>query len=379
MHATRRAALCDAVDRAQRTRGQLSVTALGRAQRSATDSRHDIKKMDRLLSNPHLQAERIALYQGVCRQLLEGLAQPFILVDWSDANATRRDQLLRASVAVQGRSLTLYEAVYPLKQYKCPKTQKAFLAQLSRLLPAGCKPVIVTDAGFQNSWFVDVLALGWDFIGRLSSTVLLRGADAARWKKATTLARQATPCAQALGTHIVAKSRPVTGELYLVKRAKKGRKRKTKQGKSCRSAQAKAHQKAGRRPWLLFSSLRVSADSLISRYALRMQIEETFRDCKSGRFGYGLEASGTRDRKRLEILLLIAMLASLCAWLYGMAAERSGWSRRLQANTVKNRRVLSLIFVGREILRAERTHFTQEELMAALTASRQLILSCGER
>ena len=174
--------------------------------------------------------------------------------------------------------MPLYEAAYPLKRYKCPITQKAFLTQLSRLLPPGCKPVIATDAGFQNSWFADVLALGWDFIGRLSSTVLLRADEAARWKKATTRPRQATPCAQALGSHIVAKSRPVTGALYLVKRIKKGRNRKTKHGKSCRSAQARAHQKAGRRPWLLFSSLDVPAESLVSRYAQRMQIEEAFRD-----------------------------------------------------------------------------------------------------
>ncbi len=41
---------------------------------------------------------------------------PNILVDWSDIDERKEHFLLRASLATQGRSLTLYEEVHPLSR-----------------------------------------------------------------------------------------------------------------------------------------------------------------------------------------------------------------------------------------------------------------------
>ena len=55
MHARRHKALCAAVDSS--LRGQpLAVTALGRGLSGNIDEKHQIKRMDRVLSNHHLQA-----------------------------------------------------------------------------------------------------------------------------------------------------------------------------------------------------------------------------------------------------------------------------------------------------------------------------------
>ena len=35
------------------------------------------------------------------------------------------------------------------------------------VLPEGCRPIVVTDAGFRGPWFRDVEALGWDWVGRI--------------------------------------------------------------------------------------------------------------------------------------------------------------------------------------------------------------------
>jgi hypothetical protein len=60
-------------------------------------------------------------------------------------------------------------------------------------------------------------------------------------------------------------------------------------------------------PWLLASSCgldHLSADAIISLYAQRMRIEQSFRDLKNERIGLGLSASRFRSGKRLEIQLL---------------------------------------------------------------------------
>jgi len=44
--------------------------------------------------------------------LLSGLAEPLIVIDWSDLKEDQSLHLLRASLPVGGRSLTLYEEVH---------------------------------------------------------------------------------------------------------------------------------------------------------------------------------------------------------------------------------------------------------------------------
>ena len=65
-----------------------------------------------------------------------------------------------ASLAVNGRSVTVYEEVHTLASKDKRRTHRAFLEQLQALLPAGCRPIIVTDAGFRTPWFKQVEALG---------------------------------------------------------------------------------------------------------------------------------------------------------------------------------------------------------------------------
>ena len=78
-----------------------------------------------------------------------------------------------------------------------------------------------------------------------------------------------------------------------------------------------------------------------------MSIEESFRDLKSLRFGWGFEHVRSRHVRRIENLLLIAALASLTVYRVGLTACKLGLDRTLQANTVRKRRVLSHHFTGR--------------------------------
>ena len=82
-----------------------------------------------------------------------------------------------------------------------------------------------------------------------------------------------------------------------------------------------------------------------------MQIEETFRDLKSPAYGLGLRHSRTSSSERFDIMLLIALMLQLTCWLAGVHAQKQGWDKHFQANTVRNRNVLSTVRLGMEVLR----------------------------
>ncbi len=82
-----------------------------------------------------------------------------------------------------------------------------------------------------------------------------------------------------------------------------------------------------------------------------MQIEQNFRDVKNQRWGFGLRDSKTENIKRLEILLLIAFIATMILWLIAIAAEAKQLHYGFQDNTKRNSRTLSLFSLGWQILK----------------------------
>ena len=71
--------------------------------------------MDRLIANLHLDKERVEAYRMLAHEWLSGLPQLLIVVDWSPVTDDMQWHLLRASVVVDGRSITLFEEVHPRK------------------------------------------------------------------------------------------------------------------------------------------------------------------------------------------------------------------------------------------------------------------------
>ena len=109
---------------------------MGRRFAGTTTFRHGIKRADRLLGNRHLQHEVASIYAALCRVLLAGIGEPLILVDWSDLKADRSLHLLRASLPVGGRDLTLYKKVHRQKNLGNRAVQQHFLQRMAALLPA---------------------------------------------------------------------------------------------------------------------------------------------------------------------------------------------------------------------------------------------------
>lgn len=88
---------------------------------------------------------------------------------------------MRASVAVEGRSMTLYEQVHPQSLATSPRVHQAFLTQLAAMLPTGCVPILITDAGFRGAWFRLVNRMGWYWIGRIRNRDMVSPAGVGTW------------------------------------------------------------------------------------------------------------------------------------------------------------------------------------------------------
>ncbi len=150
---------------------QLSLTQLGRNITGSVAAKHNIKRIDRLLGNHHLAQDKITLYQWHARYLCGSNPMPIILVDWSDVREQLRIMTLRASISVLDRSVTVYEHTFLFEDYNAPRSHNAFLVELANVLPQGCCPLIVTDAGYRNTWFREVERYGWFWLGRVRGDV----------------------------------------------------------------------------------------------------------------------------------------------------------------------------------------------------------------
>lgn len=106
IHAARLKVVFAAVAAAVRGR-RLTLTELGRALIGAARVKHHIKRIDRLLGNAQLRAERFSIYRALARRLVGALSEPLIVIDWTDLTPDRRWQLLRAALPIGGRCLTL--------------------------------------------------------------------------------------------------------------------------------------------------------------------------------------------------------------------------------------------------------------------------------
>ena len=331
---------------------QLSVTGLGRALPLPIQERSGIRKVDRLVGNDKLHAQRKDVYRKVASLLLGRKHQPWILVDWSQVPNTTH-QLLRAAVVCEGRALSVYEEVHPESKLANRKVHRDFLGSLKTVLPDDCKPIIVTDAGYHTGWFNMIKQLQWDFVGRVRGLVHYLGEGKSKWKSLKSIHNKATKTPQTFGRVTLSKTEPCEGIICFYKGPSKRRQSINKTGQRRQSTRCKTNSKAAREPWALMTSLEGKnvAKKVIRIYKSRMQIEEGFRDLKSSKYGFGFEQAYSRKIVRIENLLLIAMLASLVAWKVGWFAEKEKLHYEFQANSVKHRRVLSLFYLGCRIIK----------------------------
>jgi hypothetical protein len=355
MHASRSQVLCTAVDALIAGR-RLTLIDMARAWPNAGRVRAPLKALDRLLSNAHLQGERMQVYAAMAERLAN-TRQPLIVVDWCDLKADRSWHLLRAAVPVGGRTLPLLDMVFANGKQGSPQAERVFLQRLAEIVPAGVQPILITDAGFRAPWFRAVAAMGWEWLGRLRHTTQVKPAhvkdEADQWVPCKALHALAGATPRDMGKMDIARYQPLNCRMALLRKRPRGRKHRTRQGRPARNSNSRKNAAREREPWILVASptLSITAAQMTATYAKRMQIELSFRDLKSHRYGQGFEDSLTRIGKRIEILLLIQALAAFVCWLVGRLGEQNGLDTTLAPHGCRRqRRWYSLMRLGQELL-----------------------------
>lgn len=370
MHSKRLASLMCAVTARMKERC-VTVTGLGRRLRMQIKVKNKIKKIDRLVGNSHLHQEVPSIYKCMAGFILGNIRRPIIIVDWSPLGQGSEHQLLRATIPVGGRALTLYESAYPECLLTNRKVHQEFLARLCQILPTDCTPIIVTDAGFRNTWFEDVSSLGWDWIERVRNRTHYLANNTEEWVSIKSLYPQATSRPQFIGHCQLSRRTSVRCDLYLYKKLAKGRVLKTLKGAKCRHATSLKIAQREREPWLIATSLQHTSTligKIMKIYAKRAQIENGFRDTKNQRLGFSLNESKTTHTHRLNILLLIIALATFGLWLLGSLAKQKKLHFQFQANTIKDREVLSNVFLGWQIINNTSPHFKLTEWLSIINS-----------
>lgn len=337
-------AIWQATSAAGRSR-MLQLTRLGRVSSRHTSAKHRIKAMDRLLGSPAVQAASWHFYRALASKLLRSTRTVDLVVDWTQL--TGDIHALVAAIPIGGRAVPILCDVHRHAKRPTRAMHRRFLKRLAAVLPQGCIPTLITDAGFQSTWMTDVADRGWRFIARVRHKTNVRPIGGGEWIANKQLHTKATRHPKDLGVFLLVKDKSasrISARLVLARRPAKGRHRLGKSGERLRGGTGIAIRKRQSEPWLLATNSVSTAEDIVARYAQRMQVEETFRDLKCAELGLGLRHSRSRCPNRLSVLLLLGVLALVSAVLAGLATSKSV-VRSLQANSSR-KTVLSVVQVG---------------------------------
>jgi len=365
MHALRRPVFAQAVCAVMG--GQhLSLTRIARGLTSGSVKlKAALKRIDRLIGNGRIEQETRLVGALLLEQLSKGQGPLVIVVDWSAVNPGSSLVELRAAVSYpgMGRALTVYQRVVAQSELGNCKIERALLDQLHAWVGARKQVIVVSDAGFRRPWFVHVQSLGWGWVGRVRSGVLLAepAGEGWCWRRPKGWFAHASGRARRIGNCLLSKAGRWPCEVVLVRKRLIGGKRYRCAGYGSRAKAAGEARQSAREPWLLVHSAGLNAytpEQIVAFYAARMQIEECFRDNKSLRFGLGQELARSRSALRLHALLLIATLASYLMWHIGQLGEAEGVHHHFKATT-RLQRELSLITLARLICTLAPTHLSE--------------------
>jgi hypothetical protein len=305
--------------------GIAGVAAIGRSMRGSAFAKHNIKRVDRFLGNGRVDTAALS------EALLKWAAQPgqklVLVMDWTDLPGDRK--MLTLAIPSRGRAIPVHSRVVDLKvMYKSQNSlEEGLIRELLVLLPAGVRVVIVADRGFgRTSLMRELKRLRVSFVLRVQENVVVRHEGRRRLLKELTPRKGRTLSLRQVEYR---DENSVSINMVLTWRHKM------------------------KEPWLLATDLEGRPSDVIGCYGRRMQIEESFRDTKSVRWGFKLRHVRISTSERFQRLMMVVGLAYLFLMAAGAEAERHKQHRRLMANTV-SKRALSWLTVGRLTIRLYR-------------------------
>lgn len=315
LHAKRILSLANATLGVTKT-ASLAVNTIGQGLALARGrmTKHAIKQVDRLLSNPGIDID--AALRHWVPYIVGPRTSINVAMDWTDFDADGHATLMLSLLTRHGRATPLLWLTVETSTLKNRRNEYEYqaLVRLADALPAEIKVCIVADRGFGDHKLYRVLTeeLKFDYVIRFRGNITVTAADGEMRTAATWVGSG--------GRARVLRGALVTAERYRVATVLCVQDKKMKQA------------------WCLAtSSTDASAKALTSLYGKRWSIECGLRDTKDLRFGMGMGSihvgtPGRRDRLWLLNAFAIALLT-----LLGAAGEAIGHDRYLKSNTTKRR------------------------------------------
>ncbi len=277
-------------------------------------TKHAIKQVDRLLSNPGINVDALLLHW--VPYVVGSRSSITVAMDWTDFDADGQTTIMLSLLCRHGRATPLVWLTVDTATLKDRRNdyEDQVLMRLAEVLPAGVRVRIVADRGFGDQKLYRMLTeeLKFDFVIRFRGNITVTAADGE--------ARPASEWVGAGGRARVLRGATVTAAGYPVATVVCVQARDMKQ------------------PWCLATSVtNETARALINLYGKRWGIECAFRDTKDLRFGMGMGAMHVSTPDRRDRLWLINAFAVVLLTLLGAAGEALGYDRHLKSNTTKRR------------------------------------------
>ena len=297
------------------TGASLGVAVIGKslAQARGLLPKHAVKQVDRLLSNPRIEAWDV--FASWVPEMVGPRKDIVVAMDWTDFDADGQATLALKLVTRHGRATPLIWLSVLKDELSTARNdyEDVCLRRLAKVLPDDVKVTLLADRGFADTKLFGFLDdLGFDYVIRLKGNIKVSAADgqtrsAAEWVGQGGRARKLRDAA------VTAAQCPV-GAVVCV------------------------HAKAMKEPWCLAASNAAAPSrQIIDLYSKRWSVEPSFRDTKDLRFGLGLSSVRISDPQRRDRLLLLNAFAVVLLTLLGAAGESLGMDRHLKSNTVKTR------------------------------------------
>ena len=306
------------------TSASLAVSTIGHGLALARGglSKHAIKQVDRLLSNPGIDVKE--LFMLWVPSMIGSRKSVEIAMDWTDFDADNQTTIMLSLLTRHGRATPLVWLTVDKDTLKDNRNRYEYqvLVWLAEALPADVKVLIVADRGFGDHKLYRVLTeeLKFDYLIRFRGNIKVTAADGET--------RAAIDWVGKGGRMRILRGAAVTAEDYPV------------------GAVVCVQAKDMKQPWCLATSLcDENARVLLKKYAKRWSIECSFRDTKDPHFGMGMGQIRISSPERRDRLWLLNALAVALLTLLGAAGEALGFDKHLKARTTK-RRVHSLFRQG---------------------------------
>ncbi|HEV7666511.1 MAG TPA: IS4 family transposase [Chloroflexota bacterium] len=277
-------------------------------------TKHAVKQVDRLLSNPGIDVD------AALRHWVPHVVGPRtainVAMDWTEFDADGQATIMLSLMTRHGRATPLVWLTVDKSTLKDRRNEYEYqaLVRLADALPADVAVCIVADRGFGDQKLYRVLTeeLKFDYVIRFRGNIAVAAADG----EVRTAAGWVGPGGRAR----VLRGASVTAERYKVG--------------SVLCVQDKDMKQA----WCLATSTTdASAKALMTLYGKRWSIECGLRDTKDLRFGMGMSAVHVSTPARRDRLWLLNACAIALLTLLGAAGEALGYDRHLKSNTSKTR------------------------------------------